>query len=130
MLSILLCLLYAGMVLSSSINQIQHGSMTQSDHGHVMLSDLSIGTLHVDVDHIDDRHSDHTGDSSTNSSEHSGGTHHHHGDTGSGVILHSMQNGTQFASLADTHRFAPDVSVPDGLLFGPERPPRTQTADV
>ncbi|MBV2149001.1 hypothetical protein KRZ98_11985 [Sphingobium sp. AS12] len=118
LLCIVLLALFAGMSLSRMIDQVQHAPGMTQGHGHLLFSALSVEEAH-DADH------DVRGEEQEDGQpDRLPGSHHHHGDSGSGVILLG-----QAGIAVPPSRSAPPVTVidrvePDSVSQGPERPPR------
>ncbi|CCW18815.1 hypothetical protein EBBID32_31720 [Sphingobium indicum BiD32] len=113
----MLLALFAGMSLSRMIDQVQHAPGMTQGHGHLLFSALSVEEAH-DADH------DVRGEERDGQPDRLPGSHHHHGDSGSGVILLG-----QAGIAVPPSRSAPPVIVidrvePDSVSQGPERPPR------
>ncbi|ASY46058.1 MAG: hypothetical protein EPO45_12660 [Sphingobium sp.] len=117
LLCIALLALFAGMGLSRMIDKVQHAPGAAQAHGHLLLSALTVEEAH-DADH------DVNGEQDEGQSDRLPDSHHHHGDSGSGIILL-----TQAGLAAPSSRFAPpammiDQVEPDSAFQGQERPPR------
>ncbi|MFC3098392.1 hypothetical protein [Alteraurantiacibacter palmitatis] len=123
MLCIALTLIFAGTSLSGVIDTIQHAPGASTEHQHVLFSDLT-----VERDHADDHHAPQPGDNDP--ADHLPGSHHHHGDSGSGMLIATPAGATLFAVTGNPHGLAPDNQTLGLRIPGPERPPKTLTMNA
>lgn len=116
MLCIALVLVFSFASLSSAIDKVQHASGVSVAHEHVFLSDLSLAQ-----DHEQAHHSSTPDDAGP--TDHLAG-HHHHGDSGSSLILLGFYSAGEFAWSGTTHRMETERRAPGQRVPGPERPPK------
>lgn len=116
-LCIALLALFAGMSLSRMIDQVQHAPGMTQGHGHLLFSALSVEEAH-DADH------DVRSEKQDGQPDRLPDSHHHHGDSGSGVILLGQAGFAMPSSRAAPPTIGIDRVEPDSASQGPERPPR------
>ena len=118
MLCIALALVFAGASLASAVDRMQHGPGGSPTHEHLLFSDISLEDAH------EDHHQPDQGDGDP-SDRLAGG--HHHGDSGSGLIILASADATVAALLDEAHGLAPDRPAFGFRIQGPERPPKPST---
>src|SRR3546814_1697036 len=91
MLCIALALVFAGASLASAVDRMQHGPGGSPAHEHMLFSDISLEDAHDQDHHQPDQGGEDPSDRLA------GG--HHHGDSGSGlIILRSEENTSELQS--------------------------------
>lgn len=116
MLCIALLLVFSFASLSSAVDEVQHAPGVSVGHEHVFLSDLSLAQGHEHTPHAP------TPDDAGPTDHLSG--HHHHGDSGSSLILLGSYSAGEFAWAAAMHGMEPERRAPGQRVAGPERPPK------
>ena len=121
MLCIGLTLVFASASMASVIDRMQHQSDASGDHNHLPFSKI--------VSEISDhQHEPHTSalDDKGDAPDHQPETgHHHHGDSGSGMLAPLSRGSPGIFLRASTGRPAADNRMSGFLTHGPERPPKT-----
>jgi hypothetical protein len=118
MLCIALALVFAGASLASAVDRMQHGPGGSPTHEHMLFSDISLEDAHEDHHQPDQGNEDPT--------DRLAGSH-HHGDSGSGLIILASADATVAALVDEAHGLAPDRPVLGFRIQGPERPPKPST---
>src|SRR3546814_6276053 len=93
MFCIALALVFAGASLASSVDRMQHGPGGSPAHEHMLFSDISLEDAHDQDHHQPDQRGEDPSDRLA------GG--HHHGDSGSALILLASADATVAALLED-----------------------------
>lgn len=119
MLCIALALVFAGASLASAVDRVQHGPGGSPAHEHMLFSDISLEDTHDQDHHQPDQGGEDPSDRLA------GG--HHHGDSGSGLIIPASADATVAALLDEAHGLAPDRPALGFRIQGPERPPKPST---
>lgn len=119
MLCIALALVFAGASFASAVDRMQHGPGGSPAHEHMLFSDISLEDAH-DQDH----HQPAQGDEDPTDRLVGG---HHHGDSGSGLIILASADATVASLLDEAHGLAPDRPALGFRIQGPERPPKPST---
>lgn len=117
MLCIALALIFACVSLSSAVDRVQHARGASTAHEHLFFSDLTIEDAHDQGHHQSD-----TNDQSQ--SDFPAGDHHHHGDSGSGLVSALVAPTPVVVLMDDTHGLPPARPPVGFQLQGPERPPK------
>src|SRR3546814_3278542 len=100
MLCIALALVFAGASLASAVDRMQHGPGGSPAHEHMLFSDISLEDAHDQDHHQPDQGGEDPSDRLA------GG--HHHGDSGSGLIILASADATVAALLDEAHGLVPD----------------------
>jgi hypothetical protein len=117
MLCILLALMFAANSLSGALDRIQHAPGATAQHEH-----LVFGMFSAVADHDADHHEPQP--DRDEPADHMMGGHHHHVDSGSGLLALSSPT-VLSASTAETAYSAEGSDPPPRLnSSGPERPPK------
>lgn len=134
MLCMALALVFAGTTLSSVVDTIQHAPGAAAQHSHLLFSELADEGLHLDdhdLGHHDADHHAPDGDQDDGGNPaHAPSGHHHHGDSGSGLLATADNGAIQPSPAAQLRGFAPEPSVTGLRVPGPERPPKTGTMSI
>jgi hypothetical protein len=119
LLCIVLVALFAGMSLSRTMDRIQHGVGPAQTHAPMLFSALSVEEAH-DADHdiVD------ADDDEQDRSNAMPDGHHHHGDSGSGMILLAQTAIAAPLFGRAGHAMVVDRGGASSAIQGPERPPR------
>lgn len=106
--------------MASAVDRIQHQSAVASDHSHLPFSDIIVETS----DHQHEANSTASDDRESAPDQQPGTGHHHHGDSGSGMLA-SLPHGSSWVfSRGSSWRPATDDGAVGFLIYGPERPPK------
>ena len=120
MLCVVLALAFAGASATRIIDRIQHQPGGPADHTHLPFSDIAYDA--------DDHHDDQ--DKSANPDHQPGPSHHHHGDSGSGLPVLVAAETAKSGLDTDRHGRRRDRAPPGLSAYVPERPPKHDTISV
>src|SRR3546814_19142967 len=98
---------------------MQHGPGGSPAHEHMLFSDISLEDAHDQDHHQPDQGGEDPSDRLA------GG--HHHGDSGSGLIILASADATVAALLDEAHGLVHDRPALGFRIQGPERPPQPST---
>ncbi|WP_288287783.1 hypothetical protein [uncultured Sphingobium sp.] len=126
MLCVVLALAFAGASATRIVDRIQHQPGGPADHTHLPFSDIAYDA--------DDHYDDHAGtddqDNGANPDHQPGPSHHHHGDSGSGLPVLAAAETVKSDLGADRHDLRRDRAPPGLSTYGPERPPKHNMISV
>ncbi len=126
MLCVVLALAFAGASATRIVDRIQHQPGGPADHTHLPFSDIAYD---ADDHHDDHADMDEQGDGA-NPDHQPGPSHHHHGDSGSGLPALAAAETAKSALDTDRHGRRRDRAPPGHSTYGPERPPKHRTISV
>src|SRR3546814_13839442 len=116
MIGIALALVFSGSALASSVDRMENGAGGSPAHEHMLFSDISLEDAHDQYLHQPYQGGEDPSDRLA------GG--HHHGDSGSGLIILASADATVAAPLDEAHGLVPDRPALGFRTPGPERPPQ------
>jgi len=134
MLCMALALVFAGTSLSSIVDKIQHTPGAAAQHSHLLFSELADEGLHLDdhdLGHHDaDHHAPGEDQDDDGSTPHAPSGHHHHGDSGSGLLALAHDGALPSPPSVRLNGFASERPVTGLRVPGPERPPKTGSMSI
>ncbi len=127
MLCVALTLTFASASMANIVDRMQHQSSVAGDHEHLPFSKVVFETCDQHHTH----HSAHAHDCG-DAPDHKPGTghHHHHVDSGSGLLANVPQGPPWAFSDSSAWRPAVDGRMPGFLIHGPERPPKSSAIRI
>ena len=125
MLCIALALMFAGTVVSSAVDQVQHAVPVAGVHDH------SIFNLAIAIDdHDADHHADRGDPASQDEDAGNQPGHHHHADSGSGIPVFAAVSLARLPAARARLPLPAVRNLGSAAPTGPERPPRAAPIDV
>jgi hypothetical protein len=120
-LCIALTFVFAAVNLSAVVDRIQHTPGAAISHQHMIFSEFSFELEHGEDHHAADMDSP---------AGHLPGGHHHHGDSGSGVILTGALAAAELPASLAVINSGPEQRMSGVRLADPDRPPKAFALNV